>query len=69
LALAESIISGKLQDITKGSHQWDAPKAQDASHKKNPQKFKSSADIAAARMKEGRKLVMVEGVPNTRFWA
>lgn len=69
LALAESIINGKIPDPTKGSHQWDAPKAQDALHRKNPSKFKPSEQIAANRIKEGRKLVLIDGIPNTRFWA
>lgn len=69
LNLAEQIISGKIADITKGSHQWDAPKAQAALNKKDPVKYKTPEQVAANRIKEGRKLVMIEGIPNTRFWA
>lgn len=69
LNLAANILSGKVKDITKGSHQWDAPKTQDKKHAENPQKWKSSSEVAAIRIKEGRKLVTIEGVPNTRFWA
>lgn len=69
LNLAASIIAGTIPDPTKGATQWDAPKTQDALHKKDPQKFKPSTEIAAARLKAGKRLVQLPDVPNTRFWA
>jgi hypothetical protein len=69
LQLASEIISGSIRDPTNGAIQWDAPKAQAALHAKDPVKFKSPETIAANRQREGRRLVMVADVPNTRFWA
>ena len=76
LQLAESIIAGRVEDITKGAVQWDAPKAQDANHKlylKDPVKYHehrfSSKDIEKKRTDAGRRMVMVPGVTETRFWA
>jgi hypothetical protein len=76
LQLAAAIVEGRVADITNGAIQWDAPKAQDANHQlylKNPEKYPehrySSKDIEAKRTAEGRRMVMVPGVPDTRFWA
>jgi hypothetical protein len=76
LQLAEAIIAGRVKDITYGAVQWDAPKAQDANHQlylQDPTAYPeyrfSSQDIAERRAKAGRRMVMVPGVPNTRFWA
>ena len=76
LQLAEAIIAGRVEDMTQGAVQWDAPKLQDANHKlflKDPQKYPehrfSSKDIEAQRTAAGRRMVMVPGVPDTRFWA
>ena len=76
LQLAEAIIAGRVPDITNGAIQWDAPKAQDANHQlylKNPEKYPeyrfNSKDIEKKRMEAGRRMVMVLGVPDTRFWA
>jgi hypothetical protein len=69
LTLANAIISGTIADPTKGATQWDAPKAQAALHAKNPIKFKTPEVVAANRIAGGKRMVMVDGVPNTRFWA
>lgn len=76
LQLAEAIIDGRVEDITKGAVQWDAPKAQDANHQlylKDPEKYPeyrfSSKDVEQKRKAAGRRMVMVPGVPETRFWA
>ena len=76
LQLAEAIIAGRVEDITKGAVQWDAPKAQDANHQlflKDPKKYSeyrfSSKDIELKRKEAGRRMVMVPGVAETRFWA
>jgi hypothetical protein len=69
LSLAADILAGKIPDPTKGATQWDAPKAQAALHAKNPAKFKSPEEVAQKRLAAGRKLVVIDGVPNTRFWA
>jgi hypothetical protein len=76
LQLAEAIIAGRVEDITKGAVQWDAPKIQDENHKKylkNPEKYSqyrfSSKDIEKDRTDKGRRMVMVPGVAETRFWA
>ncbi len=76
LQLAEAIIAGRVEDFTQGAIQWDAPKAQDANHKlylKDPEKYPeyrfSSKDIEEQRTRAGRRMVLVPGVPDTRFWA
>jgi hypothetical protein len=76
LQLAEAIIAGRVDDITKGAVQWDAPKAQDANHQlylRDPETYPeyrfSSKDIEAKRKDAGRRMVMVPGVIETRFWA
>jgi hypothetical protein len=75
LQLAEAIIAGRVEDFTHGAIQWDAPKVQDANHNlylKDPVKYSehrfSSKDIEEQRTAAGRRLVMVPGVPDTRFW-
>lgn len=68
LQLAASIIAGTIKDPTGGAIQWDAPKTQDALHKKDPAKYKPSAEIANSRIKAGRRLVQLDGVSTTRFW-
>jgi hypothetical protein len=69
LQLAQAVYSGSVPDPTRGATQWDAPRAQDALHAKNPTKWKSSEDIKAKREGEGKRMVIIDGVPNTRFWA
>ena len=76
LQLAAAIIEGRVADVTEGAVQWDAPKLQDANHAlylrdpvKYPEHRWSAADVASQRIKARRRLVMVPGVPNTRFWA
>ena len=76
LQLAEAIIAGRVEDVTHGAVQWDAPKAQDANHLlylQNPEKYPeyrfSSKDIEQQRTEAGRRMVMVPGVSETRFWA
>src|SRR5271157_3594054 len=76
LQFAAAILEGQVADITEGAIQWDAPKLQDANHLlflRDPQKYPehrfSAADIAAQRKAAGRRMVMVPGVTDTRFWA
>jgi len=76
LQLAAAVVEGRVEDVTKGAVQWDAPKLQDANHLlflRDPEKYPehrfSAADIAAQRAAAGRKMVMVPGVTETRFWA
>lgn len=76
LQLAQAIVDGRVADMTKGATQWDAPKAQDRNHQlylANPEKYPeyryNSKDIEKKRKDAGRTMVMVPGVPNTRFWA
>jgi hypothetical protein len=76
LLLAKAIQAGQVPDIAEGAKQWDSPKAQDHNHElflKYPKKFPafrlSSAEIEAKRISEGRRVVRIPGVPETRFWA
>jgi len=76
LQLAQAIVDGRVADITRGAVQWDAPKLQDADYQlylKDPQKYPeyrfSSEDIVKQRTAAGRRMVVVPGVTETRFWA
>jgi hypothetical protein len=65
---AKAILKGTIKDPTGGCRQWDAPAAQDRMLKdKVPGYKKSSVEIAEERSKTS-DLVMVPGVPETRFW-
>ena len=71
LELAKQIAATppKIPDPTGGATQWDAPELQAKLHAKNPKKWKSPAEVAAKRQAAGKRMVMVPGVPKTRFWA
>lgn len=75
LALAQSIVDGRVSDFVDRAVQWDAPKAQDrlhALHLRDPARYpkyrRSSTEIAARRMAGGAREVRVPGVEDTRFW-
>lgn len=68
LQLALEVRAGKYGDVTGGATQWDAPKAQDRLHAKDPAKYRTAAEVAARRQAAGAQLVMVPGVTSTRFW-
>jgi hypothetical protein len=69
LTLAEEVMSGRRPDPTGGADQFDAPDLQDRMAEKDPTgKTKNAAQVAAARIAAGKELVLVEDVPNTRFW-
>lgn len=68
LEIARKVHAQLIPDPTGGARQWDSPKAQDALLAKGtPGYTKTAADVAAERSKTN-DLVMVPGVPNTRFW-
>jgi hypothetical protein len=67
LADAKKILAGQIKDPTKGARQWDAPAAQDKMLGKVSGYTKSSTEVAAIRSKTN-DMVMVDGVPNIRFW-
>jgi hypothetical protein len=67
LQLAADVVSGARPDPTGGADQFDAPELQDRQAEKDPTK-KNAEQVAAARIAAGKEIVMVEGVPNTRFW-
>ena len=76
LALASTIIEGRVPDFVEKAVQWDAPAALDRNHQKflaDPVRYKnyrySSAEIAQRRKKAGAHEIRVPGVPDTRFWA
>jgi hypothetical protein len=76
LQLAEAIQAGRVEDITGGAKQWDAPRVQDHNHRlylQDPEAYPeyrfSADDIAKRRISEGRRMIWVPGVPETRFWA
>jgi hypothetical protein len=64
---AKAILAGKMKDPTKGSRQWDAPAAQNRMVGKVAGYTKTAEEVAAARLKTN-DMVMVDGVPNIRFW-
>lgn len=76
LQLAAAIIEGRVPDFVDGAIQWDAPRAQDRNHQlflKDPAKYPKyrfdSKAIAERRTKKGATMVIVPGVPETRFWS
>ena len=76
LGLAAAIIEGRVPDMVHGAVQWDAPETQDRLHqlylqdpKKHPHYKHSSAEIAQKRKKAGAHVIVVPGVPDTRFWS
>ena len=67
IELAAKVIARQVPDPTGGATQWDAPKVQAAAHARDPKTYKTPEEIAERRSKTS-KLVMVDGVPDTRFW-
>jgi hypothetical protein len=67
VALAKGILAHTVPDPTKGARQWDAPAAQNKMVGKVAGYTKTSADVAAERLKTN-DMVMVSGVPAIRFW-
>ena len=62
VVIAQAVLSGQTGDITSGAYQWVAPKAQDALHSRDPSKYKSFADVNAARVASGLRPVSIVGV-------
>jgi hypothetical protein len=76
LQLAAAVLEGRVPDIVDGATQWDAPKVQDRLHAlylRDPQRYPkyrhSSDDVARRRVAGGARMVLVPGVPDTRFWS
>lgn len=76
IALAQAIVEGRVPDFIEKAVQWDSPKTQDRLHalylqdpSRYPKYRRSSAEIAERRRARGARLVIVPGVPNTRFWS
>ena len=69
--IANGVLNGDLSDPTGGAFQFDSPATQDALHRRDPSKYKDAAGVAAARVADGRTLVLLDGEdPNKiRFWA
>ena len=58
-----------IPDPTGGATAWDSPSLQDLMHARDPLTYpKDSRQVAADRTAAGGREVMVDGVPNTRFW-
>jgi hypothetical protein len=75
LALAAAVLDGRATDFVEGATLWDAPRTQDKLHSlyladpsRHPKYKHGSADVARRRVAAGYRMVMVPGVPNTRFW-
>ena len=69
LMLAANLLAdpSPIEDVTHGATQWDAPKRQDELHRSDPTNHQSSIEIARRRGQSSR-MIMVENVPDTRFW-
>lgn len=65
---AVKVLDGSIPDNTNGSHHWDAPKLQDKLHEQDPDSHPSSEEIARRREASGWHMVIIDGVPNTRYW-
>lgn len=68
LEKAGQVRANAITDPTNGAHHWDNPSLQDREHAKNPDKNRSSEEIASRREASGWHMVIVDGVPKTRFW-
>lgn len=75
LDLAAAIIENRVPDFVEGAVQWDAPATQDRLHAlwlKDPLAYPKyqfdSRQIAQQREAGGARMVLVPGVPRTRFW-
>jgi hypothetical protein len=69
LALAEAILARRVPDFTQGATKWDAPRAIDRGHAKNPKKYtKTAAQVAEDRKAGGAIEVNIPGIKYTRFW-
>ena len=71
LILAANLLAdpSPIADVTHGAVQWDAPESQDRQHASDPDNNKTSAQIAGLRQRAGARLIRIENVPSTRFWA
>lgn len=70
--LAAKVYNRKVSDPTRGAVQYDSPQAQrKLLAMKKPGYKKTPEDVAAARRKAGKTLVLLPGVPEDRFrmWA
>lgn len=69
--LASQILAvpSPIVDPTQGATAWDAPELQDKKHREDPIAYtKDSKQVATDRMAAGGRMVMVDGIPHTRFW-
>lgn len=69
--IATGLLAGKYPDTTGGAVQWDAPRAQRAALARGVKGYKKTPeDVAAMRKKEGKKVVLVAGIPedSLRLW-
>jgi len=60
--IAKAVLSGAAGDVTGGAYQWVAPRAQDALHARDPDKYKSFAAVNAERLQGGLRPVSIAGV-------
>jgi hypothetical protein len=67
LILADTVMTGDAVNEVGSAEYWDNPHAQDALHLTSPDKYKSSAEIAADREEAGLTLLTLSGI-STRFW-
>jgi hypothetical protein len=69
--IAHAVLAGLEPDPTHGAVQFDSPKAQRAAVAKGIAKYdKSPEQVAAARMREGKRMVTLPGIAadDLRFW-
>jgi hypothetical protein len=71
LILAANLLAepSPIEDVTHGAVQWDAPEAQDRLHASDPDGNKTSTQIADIRQRAGARMIKIQDVPSTRFWA
>jgi hypothetical protein len=68
-SIAYDVLSGKTDDPTRGSIQFDNPGTQDKLYAAG-KVSKDADDVAAERQSDGKEMVTLPGVPATsiRFW-
>ena len=72
LILANQILTvpSPIIDPTQGATRWYAPAAQDRGHQRDPDTYSLNAEqLKAKLLLQGGRPIVVDGVPNTLFWA
>jgi len=65
VCIAQAFMGGQISDPTEGATQWVAPRTQDILHLRDPAKYKSFAEVDAARIAAGKRRVTPDGIDSS----